>query len=173
MKLAIYMLLAQGILGALDTVIFHEWKVGLPKRSFAKIELRLHASRDYAYAIIFGSMACLNWHGYLALLFIGILVFEILITLWDFVEEDLTRKLPPGERIMHTIMAIIYGAFLAYLVPEIWLWWQEPTSFVLVEYGWLSIILLLFATAVLASGIRDLIASFHIKEIINQKSSVS
>ncbi|MBL4654323.1 MAG: hypothetical protein JKY33_00690 [Bacteroidia bacterium] len=163
MQIALYMLITQGILGALDTVIYHELKIGLPKQSFAKTELRLHAARDYAYAIVFGSLAFLEWNGYLAVIFSAILLFEVIITLWDFVEEDLTRKLPAGERIMHTIMAIIYGGFLSYLLPEIWTWWQQPTGFVMVEYGWLSYLLAVFGIGVFISGVRDLVASFQLK----------
>ena len=69
----------------------------------------------------------------------AILAAEILITLWDFIEEDLRRPLPPGERVMHTIMAIVYGAFLAYLIPQLVLWSQQPTGFARCDYGWISV----------------------------------
>ena len=35
----------------------------------------------------------------------------------DFVEEDVSRKLPASERVNHTLLAINYGAILALLVP--------------------------------------------------------
>lgn len=156
---AILLLLLQGAFGALDTFIYHEFLQHLPTRPKAQLELRLHALRDFAYAIVFGSLAWLEWRGALAWAFAAILLFEILITLWDFIEEDLRRPLPPGERVMHTLMAIIYGAFLANLLPVLWTWSQSPTSLEPVQYGRLSWLMSLMATGVFLSGIRDWTAS--------------
>lgn len=161
MMIALYLLVAQGILGAFDTLYYHEYQQQLPRHASAKIELRLHAARDFAYALVFGSLAWFAWHGAWAWLFGAVLLFEIAITLWDFVEEDLTRKLPAGERIMHTVMAIIYGAFLAHLLPEVMLWARQPTSLTPVQLGFLSWVLSFFALGVFLSGIRDVLASFH------------
>ena len=97
-------------------------------------------------------------------LFLAILAFEIGITVWDFIEEDLSRRLPAGERAMHTIMAIVYGAFLAHLLPEIWQWIAQPTEWVRVERGLLSWILTAFAAGVFSSGIRDVAASFRMEK---------
>jgi hypothetical protein len=160
MLIVLYLLLVQGILGASDTLWYHEYKQQLPRDVTAKVELRLHASRDFAYAIVFGSLGWTLWCGRWAWLFAAILLFEILITLWDFVEEDLTRKLPAGERIMHTIMAIVYGAFIARLLPEVIDWSSQPTGLVWVNYGWLSWVLSFFAVGVFLSGIRDVVASY-------------
>ena len=160
---ALYLLLAQGLMGAFDTLWFHEYRHQLPRNASAKIELRLHAARDFAYAVVFGSLGWVAWHGAWAWLFTGILLFEIGITLWDFVEEDLTRRLPPGERIMHTIMAIVYGAFLAFLIPQVMSWMQHPTALAGVNHGLLSWILSAFAMGVFLSGIRDIVASFTMK----------
>jgi uncharacterized protein len=160
MLTVLYLLLVQGALGAFDTLWYHEYQQQLPRNASAKIELRLHASRDFAYAIVFGSLAWLTWHGAWAYLFAAILFFEIAITLWDFVEEDLSRRLPAGERIMHTIMAIVYGAFLAHLLPQVWHWAQQPTALSPENYGVLSWILSFFALGFFLSGIRDVVASF-------------
>ena len=35
----------------------------------------------------------------------------------DFVEEDMSRKLPASERINHTLLAINYGAILVLAMP--------------------------------------------------------
>jgi uncharacterized protein len=162
MTTALIILIAQGALGALDTVIYHELHARLPSTFIARRELRLHASRDFAYAAIFGGLAWFEPHGGLAWGLAAILLFEIIITLWDFIEEDLTRKLPGGERVMHTIMAILYGAFLANLLPELWRWCAEPTGLVAVDYGITSWIMTLFAVGVFLSGVRDLAASFRL-----------
>ena len=162
MKAALYLLLCQGLLGAFDTLWYHEYQQVLPRTKAAKTELRLHAARDFAYAAVFGSLGWVQWHGLWAWLFALILMFEIGITLWDFVEEDLIRRLPAGERIMHTVMGIVYGAFLAYLIPEVFSWGQRPTGFFSVDYGVLSWFLSLFAVGVFLSGIRDTLASFRL-----------
>ena len=116
------LLMFQGVLGAWDTAWYHEWNLRLPTTDTARRELRLHALRDFAYAVIFGSMAWRTWDGWWVALFAALLLFEIAITLADFIEEDRTRTLPAGERVMHTIMAIVYGAFLAHLIPQLVLW---------------------------------------------------
>ncbi len=164
MLIALYLLLAQGTLGAFDTLWYHEYQQQLPRNASAKVELRLHASRDFAYAIVFASLAWVLWHGAWAWLFLAILVFEVGITLWDFIEEDISRLLPAGERVMHTVMAIIYGAFLAYLLPEILQWTSRETGLVFLQRGWLSWILTAFAVGVFFSGICDMIASFRMKK---------
>jgi hypothetical protein len=160
MKAAILFLLIQGTLGTFDTLWYHEYKLRLPHAHSARAELRLHAARDFAYALIFASLAWIEWHGALAWMFLGILVFEIVVTLWDFVEEDRTRTLPPGERITHALMGILYGAFLYTLVPELWAWSLLPTGQAFVDRGAISWVLTVFALGVAGSGIRDLRASY-------------
>ena len=162
MTTALILLLTQGLLGAADTLWYHEWRLQLPRWTSARRELRLHASRDFAYAIVFGSLAWYTWDGLLAWALSGILLLEIAITLWDFVEEDLRRKLPAGERVMHTIMSIIYGAFLACLIPEMVAWSARATAFAAAEYGLISVLLTLMAVGVCVSGLRDLLASFRL-----------
>jgi hypothetical protein len=160
MNAAILFLLAQGTLGAFDTLWYHEYKLRLPHAHSARSELRLHSARDFAYAVIFASLAWVEWHGALAWLFLGILVFEIVVTLWDFVEEDRTRTLPPGERITHAVMGILYGAFLYTLVPELWAWSGLPSGLVTINRGLVSWVLTAFALGVAGSGLRDLRASY-------------
>jgi hypothetical protein len=164
MTTALSLLIVQGVLGGLDTLIYHELLQRLPHRATGRLELRLHASRDFAYAILFGSLAWVAWQGWWALVLAALLVVEILITLWDFLEEDLRRPLPPGERIMHTVMAIVYGGFLAYLAPQLVLWGHQPTRFASSDYGWISWVMTAMAVGVLLSGIRDLWASCRLPE---------
>lgn len=161
MTASLSLLLVQGLLGAFDTLWYHEWQARLPSRCLAGRELLLHALRDFAYAVVFGSLAWVQWRGVLGWLLVAVLATEIVITLWDFIEEDLRRPLPPGERVMHTIMGIVYGAFLARLAPELAAWMAQPTGFSGASYGWLSWLLSAFAVGVFFSGIRDLAASFR------------
>ena len=161
MNAALSLLIVQGCLGAFDTLWYHEWQARLPSRRLAGRELLLHALRDFAYAIVFGSLAWVQWRGGLAWLLVAVLTAEIVITLWDFVEEDLRRPLPPGERVMHTVMAIVYGAFLARLAPELASWMTQATGFAPAHYGWLSWLMSALAISVFCSGIRDLAASMR------------
>jgi uncharacterized protein len=163
MNAAILFLIAQGALGAFDTLWYHEYKLRLPHALSARSELRLHAARDFAYAVIFASLAWVEWHGTLAWLLLGILIFEIVVTLWDFVEEDRTRTLPPGERITHAVMGILYGAFLYTLVPELWAWSRLPAGLAIIDRGLVSWVLTAFALGVAGSGLRDLRASYAVR----------
>jgi hypothetical protein len=156
---ALYVLLVLGALGAFDTLYYHEWRLRLPSTPSAAPELRLHASRDFAYTIVFGSLAWKSWDGLWTWMLAAILMFEIWMTLTDFLEEDRTRRLPGGERVMHALMGITYGIFLALLYPQAALWSKLPTGFSSVNYGIVSWILTIFAAGVLLSGIRDLQAS--------------
>jgi len=159
MKTAIWILLVQASLGAFDTLYYHEYKLKLPHGDHTQMELRLHAARDFAYAIIIASLGFVTWNGLWAWVLAAILLAEIVITLWDFVEEDKVRVLPPGERCMHSIMGIVYGAFLAFLVPDLLHWSTLPTGFGLSYHGIPAWILTLIATGVFVSGVRDLVAS--------------
>jgi len=160
MNTAIWILMVQACLGTFDTLYYHEYKLDLPHGDHTAIELRLHATRDFLYALIIGSLAWITWNGWLSFVILAALVAEIVITLFDFVEEDRVRKLPPGERVTHSIMGIVYGAFLAYLLPELWRWSQLPTGFGGAYHGFPGWVLSLVALGVFVSGIRDAIASF-------------
>ncbi len=163
MKVAIWLLLVQASLGAFDTLYYHEYKLKLPHGDHTQIELRLHAVRDFAYAIIIGTLGWMTWNGALAWLLAALLLAEIIITLWDFIEEDKIRKLPPGERAMHAIMGIVYGAFLAYLVPDLIAWSKLPTGIGPAYHGIPAWILSLIAAGVFFSGVRDAISGFQPK----------
>jgi hypothetical protein len=140
---------------------YHEYKLKLPHGDHTQTELRLHAVRDYAYAIIIGTLGFVTWHGAWAWVLGALLAGEIVITLWDFIEEDKVRRLPPGERAMHAVMGIVYGAFLAYLVPEMLQWSSMPTGFGTAYHGIPAWILSLIALGVFVSGVRDMAASFR------------
>ena len=159
MRTAIWLLLLQALLGAFDTLYYHEYRLKLAQSARTRVELPLHAARDFAYAIIIGSLGFLTWHGVFAWVLLALLIGEICITLWDFIEEDKTRRLPPGERAMHAVMGIVYGAFLAFLIPQLLEWSTLATGFGPSYHGFPAWMLLVLAAGVLASGIRDFVAS--------------
>jgi hypothetical protein len=53
----------------------------------------------------------------------------------------------------------VYGAFLAYLVPEMLQWHAAITGFGPSYHGFPAWMLLVLALGVFASGVRDLLAS--------------
>jgi hypothetical protein len=159
MRTAIWLLLVQASLGAFDTLYYHEYKLKLPSGDHTSLELRLHASRDFAYAIIIGSLGFLTWNGSFAWILAALLLAEICITIWDFIEEDRIRWLPAGERAMHAIMGIVYGAFLALLIPHMLRWSRLDTGFGASYHGFPAWVLVVIAIGVFVSGIRDLAAS--------------
>lgn len=159
MTIAIWLLVVQATLGAFDTLYYHEYRLRLPHAQGTTTELRLHAARDFAYAIIIGSLGFVTWNGVLAWALLLLLAGEIAITLWDFIEEDRIRTLPAGERAMHAIMGIVYGAFLANLLPEMLRWNLMATGFGQSYHGFPAWVLAVLAAGVFLSGVRDLIAS--------------
>jgi len=160
-KVAIWILLVQASLGAFDTLYYHEYKLKLAHGDHTHTELRLHAIRDFCYAIIIASLGFVTWNGAWTYVLAAILLAEIVITLKDFVEEDKVRVLPPGERCMHALMGIVYGAFLAFLVPDMLQWRLMPTGFTASYHGIPAWLLSLIAAGVFVSGVRDLIASMR------------
>jgi uncharacterized protein len=157
MESALLLLILQGFLAAFDTLYYHEFRLRLPYAPTSRKELTLHAMRDFLYSVLFGSLAWRSWDGLWAWVLVGLLTTEIVATLWDFLEEDRSRKVPPGERSMHAIMGLVYGALLANLLPEIFRWARLPTGFAQYDYGVLSWILSVMSYGVFVSGLRDIV----------------
>jgi len=170
MIVALWLLGIQGVIGAFDTLYYHEWRARLPARGRqAASELKLHAARDFLYAVLFGTLPWLGWHGAWVLLLVGVLVAEIVLTLIDFVVEIAVRKqlgdVYAGERVTHAVMGILYGAMVTNLIPVLGDWWGRPTAFIV---EWLEIPavlqwgLLVMAGGVFLSGLRDLYAAIEL-----------
>ncbi len=100
----------------------------------------------------------MRWEGAWAWVLALLLAVEIVITLADFIEEDLTRRLPKLERVLHTILAVSYGAFVAALAPEMLRWAVAPTGLPTVDHGWVSWLFTLYAAGVFAWSVRNWIA---------------
>ena len=115
-------------MGVFDTFYHHELTERLAWRPSQRYELKLHGVRNLIYALLFLVLGWLEVYGIFAMVIIAVLVAEIVITLMDFVEEDMSRKLPPSERINHTLLAINYGAILVLLLPVLIAWAMQPTG---------------------------------------------
>jgi len=167
MTMVLWLLALQGVVGAFDTFYFHEWRARLPARgSQSAPELKLHAWRSFLYAVIFGTLPWVAWHGAWAIALAAVLLAEIAFTMADFVVEIGVRKplgdVYGGERITHAVMGIVYGAMLAFLIPVLIEWWRQPTALVAAPLGDLSPLhwsLLVMAFGVFLSAARDLYAA--------------
>ncbi|MEA3211805.1 MAG: hypothetical protein QOE70_4862 [Chthoniobacter sp.] len=167
MNAALWLLALLGVIGAFDTFYYHEWRARLPAQgTLAAPELRVHAARDFFYAVLFGTLPWLGWHGRWVLALAAVIAIEIVLTLWDFVVEIAVRKplgdVYAGERVTHAVMGIIYGAMIACLISTVSRWWLLPSALV-VEFHdippLLTGALLLMAAGVALSGLRDLYAA--------------
>ena len=148
----------QAAMGAFDNLWHHELHARLPQRVSARRELALHAAREAIYGVIFLGLAWWQWHGAFAVVLATLLLVELVITLADFLEEDRTRHLPGFERVLHTLLTISYGLFLALVGPVLWAWAQRPSAMLLTPHGPVSWLFTLFAVGVWAWSIRNAIA---------------
>jgi hypothetical protein len=168
MRTALWLLALQGLIGAFDTLYYHEWRAKLPAHvPQSSGELKLHALRDFLYAMLFATLPWLSWRGCWALALATILVAEIVLTLTDFVVEISARKplgdVYGGERVTHAVMGILYGAMIAYLAPAILCDWLQSTAIVRAQpvvplaLNWVMSVM---AMGVFLSGARDLYAAY-------------
>src|SRR5258708_2292593 len=152
-------------MGAFDTLYHHEMTERLAWRPSQRHELRLHGVRNLLYAALFATLGWLATHGVFAVLVIAVLAVEIVLTLMDFVEEDLSRKLPASERVTHTLLALNYGAILVLLGPVLGGWAMRPTALVPASNGLWSAIATAAACGVALFGLRDLAAAARVQRL--------
>ncbi|MFZ6674712.1 hypothetical protein [Undibacterium sp. Xuan67W] len=161
----LWILVAQGVLGALDVLINHERREGLPQRPSAILEQAIHGARELLYAVVFAGLAWFEWHGIWAWLFAGILVIEVVLTAWDFVEEDRTRSLSATERVMHLMLSMGGGAYCALLIPILLRWIALPDALHKTHYGIWTWILSAMSIGVFVWGLRDAWASWSLRPV--------
>ncbi len=152
------LLSVQAVMGAFDNLWHHELQAKLPQRPSARRELALHTAREAIYGVVFIGLAWWQWQGLFAALLAALLGAEVVITLADFLEEDRSRSLPGFERVLHTLLTISYGLFLALLAPVLWRWGQQPTKLLLVDNGWWAPLLTAYGVGVAGWSLRNLIA---------------
>jgi len=153
------LMLVQLVMGGFDTVYHHELTERLAWRISQQHELALHAARNLLYAAVFILLGWFDTSGVWALVLLAVLTIELVITLLDFVEEDLSRALPASERINHTLLTLNYGAILCLLVPSLLQWAHEPTALQYSFRGVWSLLMALAALGVTVSGLRDYFAA--------------
>lgn len=146
-------------MGLFDILYHHELTERLAWRPSQRHELKLHGARNLLYAVLFLALGWFELYGVWAMLLIAVLAAEVVITLMDFVEEDVSRKLPASERVTHTLLALNYGAILALLVPVLVGWAGHATAIVPARYGFVSVLATFAAFGVMLFALRDVVAS--------------
>jgi hypothetical protein len=152
------LLIAQGVMGGVDTLLNHELIARLPQRPQARTEVGLHVVREAIWAILFAGLAWWAWHGVAAAAIAAVVAAEIVITACDEFVENRTRVLPQNERVLHVFLTLNLGLLIALLVPLLLDWGKQPTALVPRSHGVLSWALTLLALAAAAWSVRDLFA---------------
>jgi hypothetical protein len=152
------LLVLQGLLGAIDTLLNHERIEKLPQRREARTELALHSAREAVYAALFLGFAWLAWLGAFAFVIPVLLAAEVAITLTDELVENRTRVLPQNERALHVLLTLNFGAIIALMISLLVEWGANATELAPAHHGWMSWALTLFGVSSAAWSVRDLIA---------------
>ena len=145
-------------MGAIDTVVNHEFIEALPHRLAARSEIGLHAVREAIYATLFMALAWFEWNGAFAALIGALLAAEVAVTAIDEFVENRIRVLPQNERVLHVFLTLNFGAIIALLVPALLDSGAQATSLQPVHHGWASWALSVLAVASVAWSVRDLFA---------------
>ena len=159
---ALNLLIVQGAMGAFDTLYHHELTQDLPHSPRA-LELRIHAVRSVLYGLVFASIANVAFHGAWVAALAAVVVVEIVLTLWDFVVEDQSRKLPATERVLRCWPSTA-ARCSGMIAMQLAVWAHEPTAMQALDLGWRGWVLSLFAVGVTISGIRDGIAACRMRD---------
>jgi uncharacterized protein (TIGR01777 family) len=159
MNLVLPLLAVQIALGGLDNLWHHEIRERLPARRSARAELAAHALRELSYGLLFGALAWWTWCGAWTAAIAALLLIEVAATLADFLIEDATRRLPRFERVLHTVLAINFGALLVAFAPMLLAWAELPTAIEPRSLGGWSWLLTLCSVGVLAWAARNALAA--------------
>jgi hypothetical protein len=152
------LLVAQGAMAGVDTVLNHELIARLPQRPEARTEIGLHVLRELVWTILFAGLAWFAWHGAAAAVIAVVLAVEIVITACDEFVENRIRVLPQNERVLHVFLTLNLGVIVALLAPRLLEWGAQPTALVARSYGVLSWMLTLLALAAAFWSLRDFLA---------------
>ena len=151
-------LLVQGILGGIDTLLNHDFIEQLAKRREARAEIGLHAIRETLWSVLLGGLGWLAWHGAAAVLIGAVLMAEIVISAIDEFVENRVRVLPQNERVLHVVLLLNTGVLAALLLPVLIDWHALPTALVPSPRGWMSWLLLALSAASAEWAVLDFIA---------------
>jgi hypothetical protein len=168
---ATYILLALGILGATDILLYHSISHGIRSHKDSRWELLTHSMRGPTYAALFLIIPNFETRGAWAIVIALLLGIDVGISIADFALERKSRAnlggLPSGEYVLHMIMAMLFGAFVTMLMPHLLRWIQAETALIPSSdfaRAWMRLTLAAFAIGVLASGFLDAIAALRLSQ---------
>jgi hypothetical protein len=160
-----WLLVSLGVLGATDIWLFHTRAHHLHEHEPARAELITHFLRGPTYFLLFTLVPNFSFHGGAMLALLGLLAFDLGISIADFWLEPASRRalggLPRGEYLLHVLMAMVFGALVAIVIAANGHQLYEPTALrwlALDEQPWLRALLFVMAIGVLCSGLSDLAA---------------
>jgi hypothetical protein len=152
------LLVAQGVMAGVDTVLNHEILAKLPQRADARREIGLHVLRELAWMLIFVALAWFALHGAWAAALAAVLGAEVAVTACDELVENRTRVLPRNERVLHLFLTLNLGVIITLLAPQLADAFSRPTALVPLSHGPASWALMPFALAAAAWAVRDFLA---------------
>lgn len=177
MAVPTYILFVLGVLGAVDILLYHSISHGIRSHHDSRLELVLHSLRGPTYAALFLLVPNFVMQGGYFWLLIGILAFDLCISLADFLVEGGSRAflggLPPGEYVLHVVLAMLFGALVASIFYEAGGW---ATASARLAYepaavpALLRVVMALMAILVLVSGVMDAIAAVRLMGRVVQES---
>lgn len=166
-----YILLALGILGAIDILLYHSVSHGIRSHAESRWELVTHSLRGPTYAALFLLIPNFETRGACAIAVALLLLIDVGISVADFALERKSRAnlggLPSGEYVLHMVMAMLFGSFVTCLAPSLVTWARMETALVAVNISadaWLRVVLAFFAMGVLGSGFFDAIAALRLMQ---------
>lgn len=169
MAVATYILFVLGCMGATDILLYHSVSHGIRTHHDSRFELVVHALRGPTYAALFILVPNFAMHGVFFWLLIGILVFDVTISLVDFMLERKSRAffggLPSGEYVLHIILAMLFGALVTSIGYSAGSWATMPTQLLYEPAAvpdMLRALMVFMAVLVLGSGAMDLAAAIRL-----------
>jgi hypothetical protein len=170
MTAAIWILFVLGLLGAADIVLFHTLAHGIRRHPDCRTELLVHALRGPTYALLFAGVPNLGLHGAWFWTLCALLAFDLLLSVVDFLVERRSRArlggLPTGEYLLHVLLGILFGAFVALLLSATASWSSLPTALAWQPAAVPDLLrwtLVVMAAGVLASGAMDAAAWWRMR----------
>ncbi len=175
MEVATYILFILGVLGGIDILLYHSVSHGIRSHEDSRLELITHSLRGPTYGALFLLVPNFTMQGLFFWLLIGIYVFDVAISLGDFILERASREffggLPTGEYVLHIILAMLFGGLVTSTFYGVGHWATLPTRLAYEPAAVLDLLrglLAFMAVFVLWSGAMDLLAAIR----LSKKSSL-
>lgn len=159
----VLLVIFQAALSTFNTLYHHEYTENLPGNSFARRELKIHSIKSSIFGALILCFAWFQVGGWIIAIPVIAVIAGLILSMWDLVVEANTRKLPPLERITHTLLSINFGVILTYLYPEVLFWFRSPTEVTPVFYGMNSLVLSLLSIGAFISAFKDWQRSIKLK----------